>query len=78
MFKTIFTVFKCLWAGLRPSKNTNKKPLVRIHLIKNGFYAKEEDIFSHPNVPRQLALLNALIERQNREAAGKEATSSDS
>ena len=31
MFKTIFTIFKCLWAGLRPSKDTNKKPLGRVH-----------------------------------------------
>ena len=39
------------------------EPIVMIHLLKNGFYADREDIFSHPNVAKQL---NAIKEWQKK------------
>ena len=41
------------------------EPIVMIHLLKNGFYADPEDIFSHPNVDKQLNSFEELLEKND-------------
>ena len=58
---------------LLPGKSPDSDgPVVPIYWLKNGFYAKPEDIFSHPNALKQLELLEKIIERQ--EASGERAS----
>ena len=47
---------------------------VPVYLLKNGFYAKSEDIFRHPNVAKQLRQINAKLTGV---PSGKEVADSD-
>ena len=66
LLKVVGTICKSFWVGFK-KPDENAEPVVKIHYSENGFYANPEDIFSHPNVPKQLKLLDEWIERQEQE-----------